>query len=231
MVKLVSNNFLERKGVIVILVLFLCVIIAIVVLINFLIIFSTIRFRIEDFELANVKRIMPNYKVIISLKLFNKIKWLSLNLNNKKMKKIYTKLHLETIDIRKIEKDLKISDIKEFIEIKPKVTHLNLKLNVGADDVIITGYIIAIISSLIGIILPHITRKKDIKNIKYKIKPVYNMKNVYHLKLTTTLEIKVFKILSSAYKIHKSRKQKSDKMYKFNQFGTYYQYKNRIKES
>ena len=44
-------------------------------------------------------------------------------------------------------------------------------------------------------------------DIKYKIEPAYNMKNVYHLKLTTTLEVKVGNILSSIYNIHKNRKQ------------------------
>ena len=190
-----------------ILVLFLCVIIFFIVLINIIFILSTIRFRIEDFETANVKHVSPNYKVVISLRLFNKIKWLSFTLNNKRMKKIYNKLHLEKIDIRKIEKDLKLWDIKEFIRISPKVTNLNLKLKIGVDDVIITSYIVPIICSLLAIVLPRITSKESIKNIKYKIEPAYNMKNIYHLKLSTTLEVKIVNILGSIYNIHKNRKQ------------------------
>ena len=190
-----------------ILVLFLCAIIFFIVLISIFLIVSTIRFRIEDFELANTKHINPHYKVVISLKLFNKIKWLSFSLNDKKMKKMYTKMHLERIDIKKIERDLSFLDIKELLKIKPKITHLNLKLKIGVDDVVITSYIVPFICSLIAIVLPRITSKENIKNIKYKIEPAYNMKNIYHLKLTTTLEVKVDNILSSIYNIHKNRKQ------------------------
>ena len=48
---------------------------------------------------------------------------------------------------------------------------------------------------------------KAARTVKYKIEPAYNMKNIYHLKLTTTLEVKVGNILSSIYNIHKNRKQ------------------------
>ena len=190
-----------------ILVLFLCIIIMIIMLLVIFITVSAIRFRIEDFEIANAKHIIPHYRVIISLKLLNKIKWLSFSLNAKKMKKMYTKMHLERIDIKKIERDLSFEDIKELLKIKPKMTRLNLKLKIGVDDVVITSYIVPIICSLLSITLPQITREENIKDIKYKIEPAYNMKNIYHLKLTTTLEIKVSNILSSIYNIHKNRKQ------------------------
>lgn len=193
-----------------VLVLFLCAVILLIILINIFLLASTVRFRIEDFEVANIKHIAPNYNVVISLKLFNKIKWLSFGLNDKKMKKLYTKLHLEKVDIRKIEKELKFSDIQEFFKIKPKLTHLNLKLKIGVDDVIITSYIVPIICSILAITLPLVTSKENIKNIKYKIEPAYNMKNIYHLKLTTTLEIKLMNILISIYNIHKNKKQNKE---------------------
>ena len=193
-----------------VLVLFLCAVILLIILINIFLLASTVRFRIEDFEVANIKNIAPNYNVVISLKLFNKIKWLSFSLNDKKMKKLYTKLHLEKVDIRKIEKELKFSDIQEFFKIKPKLTHLNLKLKIGVDDVIITSYIVPIICSILAITLPLVTSKENIKNIKYKIEPAYNMKNIYHLKLTTTLEIKLMNILISIYNIHKNKKQNKE---------------------
>ena len=193
-----------------VLVLFLCIIIFIIILLNFVLLASTIRFRIENFEIANVKHIEPKYKVVISLKLFNKIKWLSFSLNSKKIKKMYTKLHLEKIDVKKIEKELKFSDIQEFLKIKLDLTHLNMKLSLGIDDVIITSFIVPIISSIFAIILPHITKEKDIKNINYRIQPIYNMGNVYHIKVTTTFEIKVINILISVYNILKNRKKENE---------------------
>ena len=98
-----------------ILVLFFCAIVILVMLAVMLPLLSTIRIEITDFELSNKKHIEPNYEIIYSLVLLNKIKWLSIHLNDKKMRKMYTKMHLERIDIKKIEKDIKLSLIHIYI--------------------------------------------------------------------------------------------------------------------
>ena len=189
-----------------ILVLFFCAIVILVMLAVMLPLLSTIRIEITDFELSNKKHIEPNYEIIYSLVLLNKIKWLSIHLNDKKMRKMYTKMHLERIDIKKIEKDIKLSDIQEFARVKPKLTRLNLQIKLGVEDVIITSYLVPILCTILTILLPHITEKKNIRNIKYKIEPVYNQ-TIYHIKLDTILEIKIINLLNSVYKIYKSRKK------------------------
>ena len=189
-----------------ILVLFLCAIIIIAMLLIIFTLLSTIKIIIKDFELANKRHVEPNYEVVISLNLFNKVKWISLRLNNKRMRKMYTKMHLERIDIKKLEKDLTPSDIREIINIKPKLASLNLQMEVGVQDIIITSYIIPIICSIFSIILPYVTEKKNIKNIKYKVDPVFNQ-NIYHIKLNTEVEIKMINVLNSINKIYKSRKK------------------------
>lgn len=191
-----------------ILVLFFCVIVILVMLIVILLLLSTIRVKVKDFELSNKKHIEPNYEIIISLILLNKLKWISIRLNNAKMRKMYTKMHLERIDIKELEKNIKPSDIREIINIKPKLTHLNLKLKLGIEDVILTSYIVPIFCTFICIVLPHVTEKKNIGNIKYKIEPVYNQ-NMYHIKLGTIIEIKMINVLNSVYKIYKSKKEKT----------------------
>lgn len=193
-----------------ILVLFFCTIIVLITLAVIFIILSTVRIEVRDFELASVKHIEPNYEVVISFSLLNKLKWISFRLNNKRMKKMYTKMHLERIDIKKLERNIKPSDIREIIKIRPKLTRLDLQMSLGIENVIITSHIIPIICTILSIMLPHVTEKKNIKNIKYKIEPVYN-KNIYHIKLDTTLEIKVINVLNSVYRIYKSKRNSTSK--------------------
>ena len=170
--------------------------------------------------MENPKKINSKYEISISFNLMNKFKWISIKLNKQKIRKILTKMHLEKIDIKKLEKDLKLSDIQELLKIRPKISMLNLQLKVGIQDVVATSFAIPIICTVISVILPYVTERKNFKNIKYKIEPIYNQ-YAYHLKLDTEIEVKIINVLNSLYKIYKSRKN----MYKLSRIGTYYQYK------
>ena len=133
-------------------------------------------------------------------------------------------MHLDKTKIKELEREISISDIKEVMNIKPKISYLDLKLKLGIDDVLLTTYSVPIISTLISILLPYTVEKEDVNNIKYEVKPIYNNGNVYDMKLNIGVKIKVIKILNAVYKIYKSKKDKNKKkMYKLSKIGTYYQ--------
>ena len=203
-----------------VLVLLFCAIIIVVMLLIIFTLISTVKIKINNLKIENPKKINSKYEISISFNLMNKLKWISIKLNKQKIRKILTKMHLEKIDIKKLEKDVKLSDIQELLKIKPKLSMLNLQLKVGVEDVIATSFAIPIICTAISIILPYVTDRRNFKNIKYKIEPIYNQ-YAYHLKLDTEIEVKVINVLNSLYKIYKSRKN----MYKSSKIGTYYQYK------
>lgn len=194
-----------------ILVLFLCSIITIIALIIIFILVSTIRIDIKKVRISNTVKAKQNYEIKISAYLVNKLKWISIRINKIKIQKIAKKMNLEKIDIQKLEKNIDLYDIKQIFNIKPKLRCLNLEMSLGVEDVILTTYLIPIVSTVISIILPYITKESKIKDIKYKILPIYNNQNVYDLKLDTTIEIKMINVLNAMYKIYKN--------------GTYYQYK------
>lgn len=194
-----------------VLVLFLCSIIGLMTLIIVIILISTIRVEIKNLKITNTIKMDSKYIIKISAHLLNKFKWIAFEIDKTKIKNIAKKIHLEKIDIQKLEKDINLYDIKQIINIKPKLTYLDLKMRLGVEDVILTSYIIPIISTAISIIMPHITKDGKIENINYKIVPVYNNQNVYDIKLDTIVEIKVINVLNAMYKIYKN--------------GTYYQYK------
>lgn len=189
-----------------VLVLILCVIIIILMLIIIGITASTIKVEINNFEVSNLKKVKAKYKINISTFLLEKIKWISFNIDKAKIDKMIKRMHLEKIDIQKLEKDIELQDIKEIINIRPKISSLKLNMKIGVENVILTSYIIPIICTILAVILPYATKECDRKNINYKIEPVYNNKNIYNIKLHAVLEIKVINILNALYKIYKSKK-------------------------
>lgn len=193
-----------------ILVLFLCSILFFIILLSIFVILSNIKIKINNLEIMSGKKINHNYKAEISLELFGKIKWIKLKLNERKIRKFYTKMHLEKIDIKELEKNLKIVDIKEIFNIKPKISYMNMKLKIGVDEVLITTYLVPIISTFLSILLPYAVENENINKVKYKIEPVYNQ-NFYLMQLDISFYIKIVNVLNCAYKIYKNQKGRSQK--------------------
>ena len=218
-----------------VLVLLFCTILIIVISLFFLIIFSMLKIEIKNFKISNLTTnkekftcANPNkyskYEISIGLEILNKIKYFSLNLNSRKIKKITLKMHLDKTKIKELEREISISDIKEVMNIRPKISYMDLKLKLGIDDVLLTTYSVPIISTLISILLPYTVENKDVNNIKYEVKPIYNNGNIYDLQLNIGVKIKVIRILNAVYRIYKNKKNKSKKkMYKLSKIGTYYQ--------
>lgn len=205
-----------------VLVLLFCTVLIIVISLFFVIIFSTLKIEVKNFKISNLEKSKENafiYEVTISLEILNKLKYFSLNLNAKKIRKITLKMHLDKTKLKELEREISLSDIKEIANIKPKISYMDLQLKLGIEDILATTYAVPIISTLISILLPLLVEKENLKNIKYEIKPMYNMGNMYDINLDIGIKVKILKVLNTAYRIYKSRK----KMYKLSKIGTYYQ--------
>lgn len=189
-----------------ILVFFFGFIILVIFMILIFTIISTIRISINEFETTNLTTAKLRYQLKISFYIFNKIKWFSFKLNNRKINKIFRKMHLDNLDIKQLEKDIRLSDVDEILKIKPYISYMNLDLKLGIDDVILTTYLVPIVSTIIAIILPYMSQKSDTNSIHYKIEPIYNMKNKYYIKLNIVLNVKIVNLLNCIYKIYRSKK-------------------------
>ena len=189
-----------------VLVLFICAFLIVIMILIISLLLSTIRINVKDYNISNLNVKKTKYKITISLYLLNKIKWISFKLNKEKLHKISLKMHLDRIDIKKLEKDFKLSDIKELMKIKPIVTLLHLDLKLGIEDILLTTYIIPVVCTIFSLILPIVTEEKNIKHIRYKAEPIYNQNNEYYIKLTSRVEIKMINLLNSMYVIYKNRK-------------------------
>lgn len=186
-----------------VLVFILLGIIIAVLLIFTILLLSKIQIEIKNLKIGNKEenrgRIKDKYEVKITLYFLKKIPILWFRLNDKKIRKISNSKQLEKIDLKAIEKNVKFN--KETIQIikniKIKISKLNLRIDIGTEDAILTSYLIAFIASLIGIILPHIVQKNKINNCKYIVNPIYQNRNIYHVNLDSIISIKIVHIIYS----------------------------------
>ena len=194
-----------------VLVFILCTIIILITLLICFLIFSTIRLKVKNFQISNIP--MPEiseskekYKIEIALYLFNKLKWLKVTLNQARLKKIYGKIKLEKINLKNIEQNLELKTLTDIMKSEPQISFLDLHLKIGTEDVIITSFIVFIISTLISVILPYKIKEYQKDKYKYSIKPIYMNKNMYEIKFSCIFEVKMVHIINIIYVFLKRRR-------------------------
>lgn len=213
-----------------VLVFIFCSIIIVITLLICMIILSTLKIELRHFEASNIanrketccnqscanadeaktinlsSQILGDYQFKISLVLFDKLKWLWINLNNKKIKKISSKIKWKNIDFKRMEQDFKTEDIEQIKKLQPNLTYLNLESRIGLEDVMITSFLVGIIGALISFILPHLVKKYEKNKYHYKIVPLYLNKNIYEIKFDGIIEIKMVHIINILYYFLKKRR-------------------------
>ena len=193
--------------------------------VTLLVLLSVFRIEIKNLDLSNInnenqksirmnnkeeKQNLTGYNVVLSLYLFNKIKWIFLNLNAKKMAKMYSKMHLEKIDLKKLEKDLKLEDLKIIKKLHAKISYLDLKIKFGLESPVITAFLVSIISSAISIFLPYFVIDLKDKNYKYIIQPIYQNQNLYKIQFSCIIQVKMVHIINVIFLFLKKRRSDLD---------------------
>lgn len=185
-----------------VLVLFFLGMLVLLISVIILIIVSTLHIQIKNLSVSNMKpKNKAKYAIIISLYLGNKIKWIWFNLNDKRMKKMYSKIQLEKLDFQKLKKDFKMKDLKQLPKLKPKISYLNLDANLGVIDPTATSFLVAIIATIISLLLPYLATDLKEKNYIYNIKPLYYNQNLYKVNVDCIIEIKMVHIINVIYYI------------------------------
>lgn len=178
-----------------------------IVLIEFIVISLRFEFEIENFSYSNMlKKIPDNFCIKVKLYIFNKLKFLEIKLDNKKIKKIYSKQKVEKIDTKKIMKDLPKSN-KEKLNLLKKINlqKLDLNLEIGTIDIMFTTLIIPIISSFLSCLLV----KADNQNCKYRIMPIYVEDFMYKIDLNCIFSLKMIHIINIMWLILRKRDDKN----------------------
>jgi len=174
-------------------------IISVILIMLFIIIFSEIKLIVKSVEITNKENKNEDFKCRLGLYFLGKIKWLSINLNNKKLKNIVNKEYINKfIKIKNSQENSKLIN-KKYIKclIKNiKIDKLNLKMCVDAKNVILTSYLVAIISIIISYIIKNNAKKVNKKYHTFQVLPIYKNQNYIYVKLNCIISIKVVHIIN-----------------------------------
>lgn len=185
-----------------ILVLFLFGLIILIGITAILIIASTLHIQIKNLSISNMQtKNNTKYAIIFSIYFANKIKYIWFNLNSKRAKKIYSKVQLEKIDLKKFKKVFKLSDLKELTKLHLKISDLNLEMNIGTKSPLVTSFLVVTLSNAISLLLPHLVNNLKDNRYFYNIKPLYYNKELYKINLDCIIEIKMVHIINVIYYI------------------------------
>ena len=202
-----------------ILVFILLGIIILLLTIFFLFLISTFQIEIKNLQISNKNNISQDnieyydkvqreknisdnhenkleYVIVLSFRVFNKLKWFSIHLNDEKIRKIYNKMKLEKIDLRKIEKEFKFEDLKIMKKLEIKLSYLNLQMQLGTQNPITTAFLVTIFSTMISVILPYITTSMQKENYQYTIQPIYQKGNLYKIQFNCIIQVKIIHIIN-----------------------------------
>lgn len=194
-----------------VLVFFICTFLLILLTV---LILSTINIRIENLNLSNIdpqNKLKFNYILYFELYFLNKLKILSIREEKENLEKISSKINLKNklqkVDFQKMKQDISIKELKDmFKKLKIELYKINLKIEIGTEDVIITSAIIVILSTLLGITLSKAIKKYDSKNHNFRIYPIYQNRNQIKLNLNCIIKVKMVHIIYIIYVLLKKRR-------------------------
>lgn len=190
-----------------VLVLFLTFILIFIILL----LISTIKVNLEKLELSNENPNTPIIKEIelsVGIYILNKFKIYSKHINKENIKNIKNTKGLDKVKKKFLTgnniKDKKQSakfDLKLLKQLKIKLHNINLELELGTEDVILTSFLICVVAIAISMILAKTIEKYDENKYKYKILPSYNNKNSVKIALKGIISIKLVNIINVIFRL------------------------------
>lgn len=188
---------------------FLFGIILMIILSIVLLIFSKIGIEVIDFKFSSqTKRYFnQDYKVILKLYAFGCIPIFKMTITKEKLEKIKVKEKIENIDVNMLQKDPFFH--KELLDaikkVKIEIEKLNLNIEIGTENVILTAILVPVVSTIIAILL----RKngKCFENQIFIVSPVYQNKNLVNIAISGIFEMEMRHIITIIYRLIKKAKK------------------------
>ena len=193
----------------------------VILIIILLLIFSKIRIQIENFRFSSIidRHINEDYKIIIQLCILGKIPIVQIKITRTKLEKLKIKEKMKKVDINALKnnKEFDKKILKAIKETKILINRMNLKIELGTEDAVLTSIIIPIISTLITFLLRN--RIKEYKCQTFIIQPIYINQNLINIAFSGIFEIKMIHIINIIYILNK--KEREDKNERTSNRGAY----------
>lgn len=180
---------------------FFIILIILVTNISLLIIFTEIKIHIIDLKLKSEKtsvKLDKDFTILFELYIFNRINYLKISINKNKLK---SSKNMDRINqqIAKYNKKIKFKNVLKNLKLKLK--KLNLKLEIGTEDAALTAICIGVISTFLSMLVGNLAY--SIKDINWKIDPVYCNENLINLELNCIFSLKLIHIINTIYEMRK----------------------------
>jgi hypothetical protein len=173
--------------------------------------FSKIQIEIKNLKISTEAKykVNHNYEIKIKFYILSKIKLINLVITKTKLEKLNIKEKIKKINILTIKNKNLINKntLNEFKKLETNLEYLNLKIELGTENAILTSFTTATIASVLGILL-----KNKINNISkqnYLVQPIYINKNLLKLELNCIITVNLRNIIYIMFVINKKRR--SDK--------------------
>lgn len=186
---------------------FFYLILAVLVILSILAIFTTIQIHIENIQYSTDKiqgrHLNKNYKIIIKLYLFEKIKYLKLDITKKEMEKDIVQRNVDKLKTKMIldRNKFDIKALKSLKYLKVEINKINLEAYIGLEDAAANAILIGGLSSILAIILRKYMEKKN--HNYWKITPIYQNRNLLNISLDCIFSLKLIHIIYTIYVLKK----------------------------
>lgn len=204
--------------------LFFCGILIFIIVTFILIIFSNIKLNVEKCYISNVEskrrksKLEKEVLIYLEFYLLGIIKIFKIRVTKALLERLKIKNDIESIE--NDAKAIKESDIKGIVKmLKLKTEKIELYLDFGTESLMLTVYLTAIISALVGIICANIKPKK----VKFKIMPLYNIGNSIKFSLNCIINAKVVHIIYVIYILLRKRRSKNERTSNRRSYGYSYE--------
>ena len=179
------------------------------ILVVFIILFfsSTFKLKIRYLEKKNFSGII-NFDVNLGLYLFEVIKIVSINLKNDGIYFCFFKIPYKKFKFYKMNlKEVKNYRLKENLKnLNLKIEKMNLKINIGVEDIGVTVFAVFAISTFLSIFTIKYKNKINVNNYSYAINPIYNT-NTFGVKFSIVISESFFYLLKAIILFKKNKKQ------------------------
>lgn len=188
--------------------------IILIILIVIALIFSKIKVEIDNFRFSSEtqKHINDKYRLIFKLCVFYKIPILKLKITSNTIEKLKNedkmKRKIKNFESEVLNNKNKINRriVEVLKKLKLEILNMNLFIEIGTNDAVVTSFIVPIIATILSIYLKNkINTKKNYEEIKYIIKPDYSGKNNINIEFSGIFQLKMIHIINIIYILNKKK--------------------------
>lgn len=143
--------------------------------------FTSFKVRVDIFDFNNIKTDKMSFKIKMKVYSFGILKMFEIDFTNKGYKMFfkeekYNFSFLEIIKILFTDEDksfFKLITLEKLKELGYEIKKVDLKLDIGLDNMSLTNYTVAIVSTFLGIFFNNKVKRAD-KKVKYEVYPIYD---------------------------------------------------------